>query len=312
MNSTTRRIAVATALTGAALFTAAAPALADDGRTAPPKLTAATLEAAHEAATEPATLDTLSRFFAREGAVSRAASAPRIEGRTVPVRTLSAAFVAGKPGAAPSTVDYLASTAVSADGQKASLWTVPGTDGGDRWQVVNIATGDDEARYTAQGARALPGGTVFREPQIDAWYVHDGSRVLPLDEDAKAAVGARGTALGAYRTRVQEAYGDKLPGSGYARSGKAGGYGPEAATGTGERRRPHPPPPVRSPALPRTGRRTPPGAPRSLGTASGSPDTALTAVSTTAGAGALLALALCGAAAVRRRNRAGRPSATDA
>lgn len=312
MNSTTRRIAVATALTGAALFTAAAPALADDGRTAPPKLTAATLEAAHEAATEPATLDTLSRFFAREGAVSRAASAPRIKGRTVPVRTLSAAFVAGKPGAAPSTVDYLASTAVSSDGQKASLWTVPGADGGDRWQVVNIATGDDEARYTAQGARVLPGGTVFREPQIDAWYVHDGSRVLPLDEDAKAAVGARGTALSAYRTRVQEAYGDKLPGSGYARSGKAGGYGPEAASGTGEPRRPHPPPPARSPARPRTRRRTPPGAPRSAGTASGSPDTALTAVSTTAGAGALLALALCGAAAVRRRNRAGRPSATDA
>jgi hypothetical protein len=306
MNSTTRRIAVATALTATALFTAAAPALADDGRAAPPKLTAATLEAAHEAATEPATLDTLSRFFARESTVSRAASAPRIEGKTVPVRTLSAAFVAGKPGAAPSTLDYLASTAVSADGQKASLWTVPGTDGGDRWQVVNIATGDDEARYTAQGARALPGGTVFREPQIDAWYVHDGSRILPLDEDAKAAVGAKGTALSTYRARVEEAYGDKLPGSGYARSGKAGGYGPGAATGQAPAPAPAPvsgpvadqaPDPARSPAL---------------AGATGGPDTALTAVSTTAGAGALLALALCGAAAVRRRNRTGRPPATDA
>ncbi|MGW7092950.1 hypothetical protein [Streptomyces sp. NPDC054874] len=309
MNSTTQRIAVATALTGAALFTAAAPALADDGRAAPPKLTAATLEAAHEAATEPATLDTLSRFFAREGAVSRAASAPRIEGRTVPVRTLSAAFVAGKPGAAPSTLDYLASTAVSSDGQKASLWTVPGTDGDDRWQVVNIATGDDEARYTAQGTRALPGGTVFREPQIDAWYVHDGSRVLPLDEDAKAAVGARGTELSAYRTRVQEAYGDKLPGSGYARSGKAGGYGPDAVTGTGSAPAAAPGP-VRGPAAdlaPGTA-----GSPALAGPVSGSPDTALTAVSTTAGAGALLALALCGAAALRRRNRAGRSPGTDA
>ncbi|MFY0514029.1 hypothetical protein ACOMD4_27135 [Streptomyces anulatus] len=311
MNSTTRRIAVATALTGAALFTAAAPALADDGRPAPPKLTAATLEAAHEAATEPATLDTLSRFFAREGAVSRAASAPRIEGRTVPVRTLSAAFVAGKPGAAPSTVDYLASTAVSSDGQKASLWTVPGTDGGDRWQVVNIATGDDEARYTAQGARALPGGTVFREPQIDAWYVHDGSRVLPLDEDATTAVGAKGGTLDAYRTRVQEAYGDKLPGSGYARSGKAGGYGPDAATGTGGAPAAAPAPgPVSGPAADQAPDTA--GSPALAGTASGSPDTALTAVSTTAGAGALLALALCGAAAVRRRNRAGRSPATDA
>uniref|UniRef100_UPI000BF20827 hypothetical protein n=1 Tax=Streptomyces sp. st115 TaxID=1828047 RepID=UPI000BF20827 len=233
-NTTARRIAVATALTGAALFTAAVPALADDGPAAAPKLTAATLEAAHEAATEPATLDTLSRFFARESAVSRAEAAPRITGKAVPVRTLSAAFVAGKPGAAPSTLDYLATTAVSSDGQKASLWTVPagtGTGSGGDWQVVNIATGDDEARYTAQGARALPGGTVFREPQIDAWYVHDGSRVLPLDEDATTAVGAKGTTVDAYRNRVRKAYGDKLPGSAYARSGKAGGYGPGAAGG---------------------------------------------------------------------------------
>ncbi|MGW6723971.1 hypothetical protein [Streptomyces sp. NPDC054995] len=308
--ATTRRIAVATALTATALFTAAAPALADDGRAAPPKLTASTMEAAHEAATEPATLDTLSRFFAREGAVSRKASAPRIEGKAVPVRTLSAAFVAGKPGAAPSTLDYLASTAVSSDGQKASLWTVPGAGGSGDWQVVNIATGDDEARYVAQGARALPGGTVFREPQIDAWYVHDGSRVLPLDQDAKTAVGAKGTTLNAYRARAQEAYGDKLPGSGYARSGKAGGYGPEAATG-----------PVSGPAAgsapapgPVAQQASPDGAgiPAPAGTATASPDTALTAVSTTAGAGALLALVLCGAAALRRRSRTGRSPATGA
>ncbi|MFD4023565.1 hypothetical protein ACFWRV_08610 [Streptomyces sp. NPDC058576] len=306
MTATTRRIAVATALTGAALFTAAAPVFADDGRTAPPKLTAATLEAAREAATEPATLDTLSRFFAREGAVSGKASAPRIEGQAVPVRTLSAAFVAGKPGAAPSTLDYLASTAVSSDGQKASLWTLPGTGGSGDWQVVNIATGDDEARYVARGARALPGGTVFREPQIDAWYVHDGSRVLPLDQDAKTAVGAEGTTLDAYRTRVKEAYGDKLPGSGYARSGKAGGYGPDAATGPAPASGPVPGP-AADRAAPDAA-----GSPALAGTASATPDTALTAVSTTAGAGALLALVLCGVAALRRRSRTGRSPATDA
>ncbi|MFI5483465.1 hypothetical protein ACIBAB_30515 [Streptomyces rubiginosohelvolus] len=303
----TRRLAVATALTGAALFTAAAPALADSGPAAPPKLTASTLEAAHEAATEPATLDTLSRFFAREGAVSRKASAPRIEGEAVPVRTLSAAFVAGKPGAAPSTLDYLASTAVSSDGQKASLWTLPGAGGSGDWQVVNIATGDDEARYVAQGARALPGGTVFREPQIDAWYVHDGSRVLPLDQDAKAAVGAKGATLDAYRARVQDAYGDKLPGSGYARSGKAGGYGPDAAGGPATGPAPGPVSgPAADQAAPDRG-----GSPALAGAAQG-PDTALTAVSTTAGVGALLALVLCGAAALRRRSRTGRSPATDA
>ncbi|MET9924756.1 MULTISPECIES: hypothetical protein [unclassified Streptomyces] len=301
MTTTTRRLAVATALAATALLAAAPLATADEGPAAPPKLTATTLEAAHEAASAPATLDTLSRFFAREGAVARTAAAPRIEAKTVPVRTLSAAYVAGKPGAAPSTLDYLAATAVSSDGQKASLWTVPGAGGSGEWQVVNIATGDDEARYTAQGARALPGGTVFREPQIDAWYVHDASRVLPLDEDATAAVGAKGTSLNAYRARVTEAYGDKLPGSGYAKSGKAGGYGPEAATGTGT-----------GAQAPAPGPDAAPGPALADAAGTGTPDTALTAVSTTAGAGALLALALGGAAAVRHRGRTRHSPAPDA
>ncbi|MFJ4822487.1 hypothetical protein ACIP5L_04335 [Streptomyces bacillaris] len=305
MTATTRRLAVATALAATALL-AAAPVASADGTPAPPKLTAATLEAAHEAASAPATLDTLSRFFAREGAVARTAAAPRIEAKTVPVRTLSAEFVAGKPGAAPSTLDYLAATAVSSDGQKASLWTVPGAGGSGKWQVVNIATGDDEARYTAQGARALPGGTVFREPQIDAWYVHDASRVLPLDQDAKAAVGAGGITLDAYRARVKEAYGDKLPGSGYAKSGKAGGYGPEAA-GADTGQAPAPGPGVQAPeAAPAPG----PALADAAGT--GTPDTALTTVSTMAGAGALLALALGGATAVRHRIRTRRSPAPDA
>ncbi|MDX3373868.1 hypothetical protein PV390_05555 [Streptomyces sp. ME02-6991-2A] len=300
MTATTRRLAVTTALAATALLAAAPLATADEGPAAPPKLTAATLEAAHEAASAPATLDTLSRFFAREGAVARTAAAPRIETKTVPVRTLSAAFVAGKPGAAPSTLDYLAATAVSSDGQKASLWTVPGAGGSGEWQVVNIATGDDEARYTAQGARKLPGGTVFREPQIDAWYVHDASRVLPLDEDATAAVGAKGTTLNAYRARVKEAYGDKLPGSGYAKSGKAGGYGPGAAAGTEAQ-------------APAGGGPAPaPGPVLADAAGTGTPDTALTTVSTMAGAGALLALALGAATAVRHRIRTRQNPAPDA
>ncbi|WP_406251511.1 hypothetical protein [Streptomyces cyaneofuscatus] len=302
MTATTRRLAVTTALAATALLATAPLATADEGPAAPPKLTAATLEAAHEAASAPATLDTLSRFFAREGAVARTAAAPRIEAKTVPVRTLSAAFVAGKPGAAPSTLDYLAATAVSSDGQKASLWTVPGAGGSGQWQVVNIATGDDEARYTARGARALPGGTVFREPQIDAWYVHDASRVLPLDEDATAAVGAKGTSLNAYRARVKEAYGDKLPGSGYAKSGKAGGYGPGAVAGT-EAQAPAAGGPAPAPA---------PGPALADAAGTGTPDTALTTVSTMAGAGALLALAFGGAAAVRHRNRTRHNPAPDA
>lgn len=215
--------AVAALLTGLAGL--CAPGAAADER---PTAAADSRAAAHRAASAPETLATLSRFFARDGKVSLAAAAPRVQDDAVPVYTLSPEFVAGRAGAPPAKLEYLASTAVASDGQKASLWTVPR---GGTWQVVNIATGDDEARYTAAGARRLPGGTVFQEPQINAWYVQKGATVLPLDEDAVRAVGARGTTLAAYRQRVQRAYGDKLPGSAYAKSGKAGGYGqsPEEA-----------------------------------------------------------------------------------
>ncbi|MEV0782047.1 hypothetical protein AB0I52_03455 [Streptomyces sp. NPDC050423] len=276
-------LAAAGVLAGSALLTVAAPqAAAATG----PAATPAALAAAHEAATDAATLDTLSRFFARKGAVTRAAAAPRIEGAAVPVRTLAADFVAGEPGAPVAGLDYLASTAVSSDGQKASLWTLPepGKDG--RWQVVNIATGDDEARYTAAGARELPGGIVFREPQINAWYVQKGNRVLPLDQDAVNAVGERGTTLAAYRTRVRAAYADKLPGSRYARSGRAGGYGPAGA----------------EPAAghPAAAARPGPAIAADTGADQGA-DTALTAASGAAAAGAAAVLGLCGAKALRRR-----------
>ncbi|WP_285565394.1 hypothetical protein [Streptomyces sp. RTGN2] len=271
-------LAASGVLAGAALLTAAPQAAAATG----PSATPAALAAAHEAATDTTTLDTLSRFFAREGAVSRAAAAPRIEGGAVPVRTLSADFVAGEPGASVAALDYLASTAVSSDGQKASLWTLPepGKDGS--WQVVNIATGDDEARYTAAGARKLPGGIVFREPQIDAWYVQKGGRVLPLDTDAVRAVGKDGTTLAAYRTRVRAAYADKLPGSGYAREGRAGGYGPSGAKPAGG---------GSGPAI---------AADAVAGTTA---DTAMSAASMAAALGAVAVLVLCGISARRHRGR---------
>ncbi|MGW2110649.1 hypothetical protein [Streptomyces sp. NPDC001948] len=277
--STAAALAATGILTGTALLTVAAPgAVAATGPTAGPSA----LAAARQAATEPATLDTLARFFAREGAVTRSAAAPRIEGAAVPVHTLDPDFVAGKPGASVARLDYLATTAVASDGQKASLWTLPkeGKKGG--WQVVNIASGDDETRYAAAGARKLPGGTVFREPQVDAWYVQKGTKVLPLDQDAVRAVGARGTTLAAYRTRVREAYGDKLPGSGYARAGRAGGYSPPAA-------------PARGGPEPRT---------VAAGTTSGP---APNATSTAAGAGALVVLGLGGLTVLRNRRRRENP-----
>ncbi|MEU1375601.1 hypothetical protein ABZ442_18340 [Streptomyces triculaminicus] len=213
--------ALTLALLGLAPLAHAAPPPA-----APAPPPAAGVTAAHEAAAAPSTLETLSRFFARDGAVARSAAHPRIEGATVPVYTLSPAFVAGGHDAAVAELDFLASAAVSADGQKASVWTVRT---GNAWKVVNIATGDDETRYAAEGAHRLTGGTVFREPQINAWYVQRGDRVLPLDEDAVRAIGDKGTTVDAYRDRVRKAYGDKLPGSAYAKKGMAGGFDENAA-----------------------------------------------------------------------------------
>lgn len=266
--------AVAALLTGLAGL--CAPGAAADAN---PTATAASRAAAHRAASSPETLATLSRFFARDGRVSLAAAAPRVRGDAVPVYTLSPEFVAGRAGAPVAKVEYLASTAVASDGQKASLWTVPRGGG---WQVVNIATGDDEARYSAAGASRLPGGTVFQEPQINAWYVQKGATVLPLDEDAVRAVGARGTTLAAYQQRVQRAYGDKLPGSAYAKSGRAGGYGQS----------------------PEEARAQAAAAPPARTDHHGGPATAATV---TAGAGALAAAGL-GAVALRRRRRGADPA----
>lgn len=193
----------------------------------PQSATAESRAAAAQAAAAPDTLATLSRFFAREGKVTLTAAQPRIEGGAIAVNYLSPDFVAGKADADVARLEFLASKAVSSDGQQAALWTAKTAAG---WQVVNIAAGDDEFRYAQLGAAKLPGGTVFREPQIDAWYVARGSRVLPLDEDAVRAVGEQGTSLAAYRARVVKAYGDKLPGSAYAKSGKAGGFAPTEAT----------------------------------------------------------------------------------
>ncbi|MGA5562525.1 hypothetical protein ACPCUV_15285 [Streptomyces platensis] len=248
----------------------------------------ASVAAAHEAAAAPATLDTLARFFAadrkRGGAPAlapAAQAAPRIEGGAVPVYLLSPDFVRGRTAAPVARLEFLATKAVAADGRTASVWTVRQ---GAAWKVVNIADGDDETRYTAAGAARGKGGTVFHEPQIDAWYVQRGDRIEPLDADARKAVGAHGTTVAAYRKRVAKAYGDKLPGSAYDRRGEAGGYGPEAAPGAKE------PQALAAPA-------------QQPVTAGAFTDDSLpvTAATTLAGAAALLALGLSAAAALRRR-----------
>ncbi|UZJ31885.1 hypothetical protein [Streptomyces endophytica] len=272
--------ALATALIGLAPYAAVAAPVP-----APQAPARASLTAAHDAAADPATLNTLARFFAAAAkhsgaaAVAPGAVRPHIEGTAVPVYALSPDFVRGTAHAPVARLEFLASKAVAADGRTASVWTVRQ---GRTWKVVNIASGDDETRYTAAGAARDAAGTVFHEPQIDAWYLQRGDRIEPLDADARKAVGAHGTTVAAYRKRVAKAYGDKLPGSAYDKRGEAGGYGPETA----ERAAPAAEPAARQPAQ-----------------ASAVPDGGLpvTAATTAAGAAALLALGLSTATALRRR-----------
>ncbi|GAA1974569.1 hypothetical protein [Kitasatospora viridis] len=207
------------------------------------------LAAAHAVVQSPAVLAQVGRFFAHDGAPggsstgsgtsaggtmtpadeARAAAqaAPRPVGATVPVYTLDPSFVAGAPGAAVARPDFTATEVTAADGRTASVWTVQQNGS---WRVVNIASGSDETDYAARGA-AGGGGTVFREPQLNAWYVLRGGRVLPLDAEARSSVGAGGESLAAYQKLVHQRYGDKLPGSAYDRAGLGGGFSTEATAG---------------------------------------------------------------------------------
>ncbi|WP_316526543.1 hypothetical protein [Kitasatospora brasiliensis] len=242
MTETTSRrraaTAAATALLTAGLALALAPAAHADTpqaqAQAPAPVPAAELAQARGAVQDPAVLDKVGHFFARKGvpptqqltigaaeeARAASAAAPRLAGDTVPVYVLDPAFVAGAPGAPVAKAEFTASTVVAADGQSASVWTVRQGGG---WKVVNIASGADEGDYAAKAANS-GGGTAFREPQVNAWYVLRDGRVLPLDDEARRSVGEGGVTLAAYQQLVHQRYGDKLPGSAYDRDGKGGGY----------------------------------------------------------------------------------------
>ncbi|WP_037899866.1 hypothetical protein [Streptomyces sp. NRRL S-350] len=238
---TSLRRAAAGALLTAGLALALAPAAHADAPAAPAgapaPLAADDLAQARSAVQAPAVLDKVGHFFARKGvpptqqltigaaeeARAASASAPRLAGDTVPVYVLDPGFVAGTPGAPVAKAEFTASKVVAADGQTASVWTVRQ---GDAWRVVNIASGGDESDYAAKAASN--GGTAFREPQVNAWYVVRDGRVLPLDDEATRSVGAGGVSLAAYQQLVHQRYGDKLPGSAYDRAGEGGGYRADA------------------------------------------------------------------------------------
>ncbi len=215
----------------ASASTAVAPTLAATAP-APTAPSGVDVAAAHSAAT--ATLDTVGRFLAAGGQkpqgtmqqqeAAAAALAPRLDSATLPVYYLDAAFVAdpSRAGTASpvATLAFLATDAVGTSGTHASVWAAKV---GSTWKVVNIAQGSDETSYAAQ---TRPGGTVFEEPQIGAWYQLIAGKVLPLDATARQSVGPQGMPLADYHKLVRSRYADKLPGSAYDHAGIAGGFQP--------------------------------------------------------------------------------------
>lgn len=172
---------------------------------------------------------TLGRFFASHGrpapgaaisSASAAAMRPALTGATVPVYELASGFVTGG-STRVAQLAFVATEAVSADGQKASVWAARDARGA--WNVVNIASGNDETAYTA---KAGPGAIAFHEPQLNAWYALRGGQVVPLNGPA-AAIG-KSLPVAGYQRLVHQRYADKMPGSAYDKRGTAGGFGAQA------------------------------------------------------------------------------------
>lgn len=222
---------------GAALFAGYGSAMAD----APPAPAPSDVAAAQRVAADQQTTEKVARYFVRldrhragqftAAGVSKAAAdakAPTLDGRVHPVYSLNPAFVRGSYGSAEvATFAYLAVGARSATGQQASLWL---TKGARNWEVTNIISGTEETAYPAKAGT----GTVFTEPQINAWYRLDGDRVTGLNDAARTSVGARGTTLASYQALVHARYADKMPGSKYVREGRLGGVAPNTGVRTGD------------------------------------------------------------------------------
>ncbi|CAM5669480.1 hypothetical protein SRIMM317S_01241 [Streptomyces rimosus subsp. rimosus] len=271
-----RRTAVRAAATGtlAAALLGLAPQSALAATPAPPPAPAiSAVTEARAAATAPGTLTTLSRFFARDGAVAAAKAQPRNRGADgTGVRVL--ARLRARQGRGPGLpgLEFLASTAVSADGQKASVWTARSRGA---WKVVNIATGDGRPA-TARRRTAAPSSRSRRStPGTSSAATASGHwtprRARP---SARAAPPSPRTRSGSPRRTAT----GLRPASAYDRRGEAGGYGPQEGTGS-----------AAAAARPQ---------PVAAGAAADDSSGPVTAASAVAGAAALLALGLSGAAAL--------------
>ncbi|MFG2395340.1 hypothetical protein ACGFYF_41810 [Streptomyces lavendulae] len=217
------------------ISSASASASASAGRAPGPEPVIDLVQAA-EPVRQPETATLLNEFLfadmrrsAPQGALSQNAasrdggSPGRLRvGRTLAVHTLNPDFVRGLRGAPPARVAAATTTVTGAYGRTATVRTaaVQG-----HWQVVAIASGDEEER----NARAAgTDRTAFHEPQTNSWYAWSlrTDRVEPLDVTARNELGAPSLSVAAYQRLVADRYAGQLPGSAYDAEGLGGGGGP--------------------------------------------------------------------------------------
>lgn len=234
------RTLIGASAVAAALVIAVAPlSSAATAVPAVPGASSTDVSAASHAAASPAVLQRLGGFFAQLGPAGAplavhaaapapaaiAAQAPHLVGATVPVYYLNPGFVTAPYGTTPvAKQEFMATAAVSASGQRASVWTARSTAHQNTWTEFNIASGSTETDMTAAAAKLGNGAIAFYEPQIHAWYGLFKDHVTPLNNDAVHSVGSAGISLVGYQRLVNSRYADKVPGTAYANQHMLGGF----------------------------------------------------------------------------------------
>lgn len=139
-------------------------------------------------------------------------------GSPVAVYVLNPQFV--RDGSGPVGRFSYAATPYTLRGVPATIDTVQ-KDG--EWVAANISTGTTEQDM----AKAAKGADLLYEPQVHAWYaVDDDDTLRPLNDSAKKAIGKDKDSISRddYAAQVHAKYASMMPGSSYAKSGKAGGF----------------------------------------------------------------------------------------
>ncbi|MFD2469707.1 LPXTG cell wall anchor domain-containing protein [Amycolatopsis silviterrae] len=218
-----KRTLVLTGAVAAAVF-AANPASA---ATAPAGPSASDTAAISGLLASPGTAARLAhtKFPGAAPAAAHATRAAADASTQIPVYEPTAAFVNGASDV-PAALAYVASPAHLADGRDATVWTQPSASG---WQVINVASGNDEQVHAA----AAHGGYLLHEPQVNAWYSVNGDTVTVLDGSVSGVPNGTRVTLATYQAELHKRYGDKLPGSTYDKTGAGGGYAaPASNTGS--------------------------------------------------------------------------------